>query len=143
MRFEQSRYPLHAAAKAGDLSTVKRLIESHTFAVDTEDNKGRTALHYAVTLQKADVSEFLIRNGSLVDAMDFAEVSPAHIAAEYGVLAQISLLWQRGAEWTIMDKFGKTPFDVACEHGHLQVSSWGGAGGMDTQCDYPVIAANF
>lgn len=57
------------------LDTLKQLIELGC-SVNNSDQQGRTALHYAVDLENAEIIKFLLENGADPDAKDTTGSSP-------------------------------------------------------------------
>jgi ankyrin repeat protein len=66
--FGQSYIPpaLHEAARRGDMSQVRNLVESGTDPNLLDDNK-KTALQHAVENQHFGVAEYLLRRGGTLD----------------------------------------------------------------------------
>lgn len=60
------------ASKAGDLDTVRRIIQSHPHTVNCRDLDGRhsSALHFAAGYNRIAVVEFLLENGADVSKAD-------------------------------------------------------------------------
>uniref|UniRef100_A0A914E8N8 SH3 domain-containing protein n=1 Tax=Acrobeloides nanus TaxID=290746 RepID=A0A914E8N8_9BILA len=119
--YEEKNYPLHFAAKMGNSILLEKLLKSNYFKVDMEDQKGRTALHYAVQNACADVTIILLNYWANVDANDYMETSPAHLAVQVDQINQVLLLIKHGAEFFAKDKYGKTPFNIACEYGYIKI----------------------
>lgn len=108
--------PLHRAAYAGALESVRLLIEAGASlaAVDSSFGDLRTPLHKA---RSVDVALLLV-DGSDLEACDKDGATPLHVAAETGNLDVIDLLMERGACVEVVDKRGRTPAHRAAERGH-------------------------
>ncbi|VDM40376.1 unnamed protein product [Toxocara canis] len=105
----------------GNTIMARTLLESRVVWVDEEDSKGRTALHYAVQHNNAELTSLLLANGANVDAVDYAGSSAAHFACKHGIIDAVNLLAYYKADLCAVDKSGKTPFDLACEHGRAKM----------------------
>ncbi|CAD6190643.1 unnamed protein product [Caenorhabditis auriculariae] len=108
---------LHSAVQMGNSVMVADILAAKTVWVDEEDNKGKTALHYAMEQSCSDIAASLLKGGANVDCVDYEGVSPCHIACKEGMLDNFDLLFYRHADICAIDKSGKTPFDLACEYG--------------------------
>ena len=79
---ENQRTFLHKASKAGNLPTVKYLIQIGA-QIDAKDANEYTPLLAAVNGNNLEVVKYLIDNGALIDAGDVDGDTPLHIAT-YG-----------------------------------------------------------
>ncbi|CAG8569587.1 11220_t:CDS:2 [Racocetra fulgida] len=66
----------------------------------------------------SDIVEFLLDNGSDVNAADEAYWTPLHIAVSTGNLAVTEKLLQLGATVNAQNEMGLTPLHLACEEGY-------------------------
>ena len=57
-----------------------------------------------------------------VDPVDETNLTPLHLAAEYGQAAVAELLLQANASPTAVDKSGKTPADIAKVNWHPELA---------------------
>ncbi|CAL4932429.1 unnamed protein product [Urochloa decumbens] len=71
--------PFMASAQSGDISTVKYLLD-HGGDLMKADERGRTALHYAVCTGSSTVTEFLLSKGIPVD-IDCGHGTPLYHAS--------------------------------------------------------------
>ena len=89
--------PLHMAAQTGILVEVKQLIIGG-YDVNQRDGKyGSTPLHQAVLFGHENIVEFLIAEGSDVNAQNSAGFSPLYLAQEKGYGSIVTLLAKHGA----------------------------------------------
>ncbi len=68
-------YPLHAAATAGDVAAIDRLLASGV-EVDARDAEGRTALLAATHANQDEAARAMIEAGADVNAKDAINDSP-------------------------------------------------------------------
>ena len=68
-------------------------------AVNSSDSlsNGRTLLHLAATINTTAVLELLLRHFSCIDCVDNHGITPAFLAAEHGLVDNLALLVNRGA----------------------------------------------
>jgi ankyrin repeat protein len=93
---------LRAASERGDLRTVERLISAGS-DVNSFDELGMTALHYAVREEHTDVVEFLVKHGADVNAHHEESIGNTPLGEVAGncSLAIATLLVNAGADPTI------------------------------------------
>lgn len=139
---ERGDTPLHVAARAGQVATVRELA-SHGARLDARDAQGRTPLELALIHGKTqaaaallaagaaldpqaalwnlvqtgvsdrDSFDFLIRRGADPDQPDDRGQSPLHRAVSLGHLETVRRLLSRGAQVNRPDGAGRTPLDLA------------------------------
>ncbi len=108
--------PLAAAARAGDVAEVRRLLAAG-HAVDGDRRQGGTPLWHACAgdapaAQRIAAADALLAAGASVRRSD-AGAPPLHAAAMRGPLALVELLIRRGAlEWQD-DSKGRSPIHAA------------------------------
>ena len=109
--------PLHRAAVKGDVELVKSLLEKGA-EVDSRDDAGRTALHYATGAAfgnkspdwKADTTTLLLDKGANISAQDNIGWTPLHYAAFLLNKDMVQYLIKKGADLDIVDERGFTPY---------------------------------
>lgn len=85
------------AAKSGDESAVRALLEKHV-NVDAAEPDGTTALHWSVRAGDLPLSELLLRGGANVNAMNRYGITPLSLAAQAGNAPMIGILIKAGAD---------------------------------------------
>ena len=129
-------YPLHEAAKAGDLNSVNHFITVHMADVDAKDNDGDTPLHDAAAWLHGDASvvSILIAAGAEVNAKNNDDDTPLHYAARLqwdSDASVVSVLIAAGAEVNAKNSYGNTPLHYAARNPHASVVSVLIAAGAD------------
>ena len=124
------KYPLHVAARYGDINTIRRLLDSRVNVNETlkyqldediiQDTK-RTSLHEACFCGNIGVAELLIKHGAKVNIVSNIG-SPLHCAS-HGNLSVVNLLLKHGANPWIKNHFGATPLHVALENKNYIIAS--------------------
>ncbi len=109
---------LIAAASAGDVATLRRLLDSAT-PVDARDERRRTALLAATHANRVDAAQLLIERGADVNAKDDIEDSPFLYAGAQGRLEILQLTLRAGADLTSTNRYGGTALIPAAHHGHV------------------------
>ena len=107
----------------GQIEDVKRLIkcgaEANSKSLLMIDPS--IPLHFAAEGGNPEVVEFLINNGSAIDARDMCDWTPLHKASRNGHLKVVQLLVQNGAELDAKTLHSRTPIDIASENGHRDI----------------------
>ncbi|XP_056587104.1 poly [ADP-ribose] polymerase tankyrase-1 isoform X3 [Triplophysa dalaica] len=104
---------LFEACRNGDVSRVKRLVDSVN--VNAKDMAGRksTPLHFAAGFGRKDVVEHLLQTGANVHARDDGGLIPLHNACSFGHAEVVSLLLCQGADPNSRDNWNYTPLHEA------------------------------
>uniref|UniRef100_A0A1B6J7T6 Uncharacterized protein n=2 Tax=Homalodisca TaxID=139475 RepID=A0A1B6J7T6_9HEMI len=104
-----------------DESRVRALLSKGT-CVDTRDNAGYTALHYAVRKGNINMCKLLLSAGASVNAVTKAgQATPLHRAAMAGHVDIVMTLLKSGADPLAKDAEGRTAADRALESQHNDV----------------------
>lgn len=110
---------LLAAAQAGDLTQVRRLLDGGA-PVDSRDSRQRTALLLATRANHVDVARLLIERGADVNAQDDQQDSPFLYAGAEGRLQILRLTLAAGADLASTNRYGGTALIPAAHHGHVE-----------------------
>jgi ankyrin repeat protein len=111
--------PLHVAAREGPPASVSALIQAGADVnARTRDRAaGATPLHFAAN---PEIIAALIKAGADINARIIGEVfagaTPLHIAAQSGSPADVEALLDAGADGSLANDEGKTPFDLIKEN---------------------------
>ncbi len=79
---------------------------------------GRTALHWAATVNNCEVICALLVNGTSKDIQDQRDMTPLLLAAREGCRDAVKILLNAGADREIPDDKGRLPRDIALERCH-------------------------
>ena len=110
--------PLIAAAKAGDLTSVRSLLAQGD-GMNEADNLGRTALWYAADQGHNEIVQLLVEQGADKEKSDTSKRSPLFMACCFGRLEVARYLLEQGANREKATVIGWTPLHVAADNGHL------------------------
>lgn len=124
---DEGRSPLHYAARRGNMELAKyflKLVPSH--AVHQADHHGKTAFHYAMESKRVAILDILQSGGIDIGRKDGQGRSVLHQAALHhnveAVKRVIAIAGVIGQQLMIeKDISGKTPFQLAREHGAMSV----------------------
>lgn len=113
---------IHTAAKAGDLTKIKELIESQPQLIDSRDENGRAPLYWACREGHEDVAVFLINRGAEINIKDKNSVAPLHYAAIKGLERVTHLLIDKGADVNVQSGSGYTPLHYAAHYSQPEIA---------------------
>jgi ankyrin repeat protein len=101
-----STHSIRDAAHAGDLDSIKRLLEEREDRVREPGASGMQPLHFAAD---AATAEILMGYGAAVDARTDRNETPLHFAARGGHKDVAEVLLRYGADLHAVDNRGETP----------------------------------
>jgi len=110
---------LVVAAEAGDLATLRRLLDTGT-PVDARDGRRRTALLAATHANQVEAARLLIQRGADVNAKDELQDSPFLYAGARGRLEILRLTLAAGADLKSTNRYGGTALIPAAHYGHVE-----------------------
>ena len=130
------------AADFGWYDVVDLMANYQSVDITSTDINGRGLFHYASANGHVEVVELLSTCEELdPDAKDNTENTALHEASRAGSLEVVQVLLEIGASKEIQNNDGKTPFQVACDNGNLDVaSSLSGKTITDLESSLPVWA---
>ena len=128
--------PLHRAIAKGNYAMFKMLIEE--FGADPYQGF-QNALSYAAQCGQYEIANYVVqwtdkdegvhKIDEILNSIDQSGKTSLHHACEHGHLRIVQLLISRSADTEIVEKkisedvcLGRTPFDVACAYGHVDVA---------------------
>ena len=114
----QHQPPVSDAARADDLTAVRKLIKEHA-DVNTAANDGSSALLWAAYRSNAEMTKTLLAAGAAVDAANHYGVTPLLQASRNGDVEVIRALLDAGAEPTRWHPEGETPLMAASRTGRV------------------------
>ncbi|XP_042861941.1 26S proteasome non-ATPase regulatory subunit 10-like isoform X2 [Penaeus japonicus] len=117
-RSDESRDPLHEAAKGGQEAVVETLLNFGA-QVNAKNRGGETPLHWASLNGHHAVAETLLEKGGEVNAKAKDGRTAMHLAAWKGHTAVLEVLREGGADVDAADGKGVTPLHKAASLGHL------------------------
>ena len=113
----QQATPLHNAALAGSLASVKALLAAGA-KLGVQDNHGETPLHRAATGGHVELIKFFLERGMDPNFRDRQRQTALHQAAEKGQAAAVKFLLENKADPTLVDVGGMTPLQRAERYQH-------------------------
>ena len=116
VKIDKTSLLLHRAARRGDRTMVRMLIEARV-SVEDVDECGRTALHLAAQGGHVAVIGMLHQERASIDHADNEGKTPLHAAAERGSDAAVDMLVRLGANVKKFTRDRKTALDFAVERG--------------------------
>ena len=111
---------LHAAASAGDVDSIRRLIAEGA-GLDDRDDGGRTPVMAATIARQTDAVRVLLEAGADVDIRDDRLDNPFLYAGAEGLLDILRLANEAGADPAITNRYGGVAVIPASERGHVEV----------------------
>ncbi len=111
-------FPVHEAARDGDLNSLRTLIRDNRELINRKTNKSLAPLHLAVTGGHFEATKFLVESGADINlmGMDFKPRTPLMLAAEKGDRKTVEFLLEKGADPHILTGEGNNVLYSAREH---------------------------
>ena len=106
-------FPIHEAARVGDVEQIKFLFKSSPDLVNATDEKGMTPLHVAAGKKQTNAAQVLLALGAKVNARADSGVTPLHIAVRRGDTDMTRLLLANRASANVRDSFDTPPLLLA------------------------------
>jgi|EP00670_Eutreptiella_braarudii_P007077 ankyrin repeat protein len=113
---------LHECVRAGDLNGVQKHL-SHGTSPDKKDEKGISALHYAVGVNRLDILKCLMDARADPKVTDGQGNTLLHYAAGYGHVQTTDYFLQCGLPVNAANNAGETPLDLAVRNNHASTVS--------------------
>ena len=112
---ESGLAPLHCAAAAGQVDSIKALVEAGALQfLSAPDIEGITPLHYAANEGAAEAVDYLLELGADTNAVDADGWCPLHVAARSGDVMTLKSLMRWYKDKNIKTSDGSTALHVAC-----------------------------
>ncbi|MBN1515387.1 ankyrin repeat domain-containing protein [Candidatus Sumerlaeota bacterium] len=118
----QPNLALLDAARTSNLTGIMRQLERGANVNYRELGSGATALHMTAYGGYNRETDYLIKHGADVNALDTDRWTPLHAAAYQGHEAAVRMLIQAGAVVDARAESGHTPLHLAAQMGHLDVA---------------------
>ena len=123
--------PMLRAVNRGAESALMEM-RKHPIDMECMDDEGQSLLHGAARNGYHEIARHLMEDhlpdgrSPNVKALgpnlrDNYDLTPLHDASQRGDLAVTAVLLEKGADASLVDKFGRTPFMVAWQYGHDNV----------------------
>ncbi|XP_051113792.1 protein VAPYRIN-like [Andrographis paniculata] len=111
---------VYMAARGGDAEVLGLLLVKGGSADAAVD--GEAPLHAAVAGRRRDCVRLLLGNGAKADAQSARDgETPLHVAARIGDEQMVRMLLSKGGDKYVINKAGRTAYDVAAENGHARL----------------------
>lgn len=108
---------IHEAIRAGDLASLQKHLANGT-SPDIKDEKGISALHYAVGVNRLDMLKVLMDAKADPKVVDNQGNTLLHYAAGYGHVQTTDYFLQCGLPVNATNQAGETPLDLALRNNH-------------------------
>ncbi len=113
---------IHKAAREGDLTKVKDLLQADPALLEIKNENGKTPLHFAAEGGNPEVIQFLLERGAEINAQNIAGETPLHYAAGWGHLEAVKLLLDKKADGTLLTEEGDSALHYLRFVGHPEVA---------------------
>jgi ankyrin repeat protein len=118
---KDERFAIFKACETGDVATLKTYLDKEGYEADYA-KQGYPLLHTAVENAQINMTEFLLKRGADVHAIDFIWKREAiHAASRLGYISLVSLLLDYGANVDARTIYGCTPLRFAYSNGDLEM----------------------
>jgi len=115
--------PLAGAARAGDLSAIRRLVQAGADLNEASGVNDWTPLHHAIHKNQPGSVRLLLELGADVNAPSPQGVTPLMMAAGYGYDPIVRTLLDYHADPSLKDAHGETALSHA-RHGATDIDRW-------------------
>ena len=133
---------LHAAGYEGSSTKkVKEILQNKVVNVNSKDEQGKTALHYACQKGQFEIVKILINRGADINIQTISKKTPLHLATKKGKFEIVKFLLSKGALVNAKTKFGTQPLHMAAENGYCEIAETLIDHGADVDCK--IIELNF
>ena len=112
--------PLILAARLAIEGVVEELIQAEA-DINASDESGKSALHWAASVNNVDAVNTLLAHGANRDAQDLKDETPLFLACREGSYQAAKALLDHCANRDIMDHMDRLPKDVAQERLHEDI----------------------
>jgi hypothetical protein len=113
---------MNECIRAGDLAAVQKHL-ANGISPDLKDDKGISALHYAVGVNRLDILKALMDAKADPKAVDAQGNTLLHYAAGYGHVQTTEYFLQCGLPVNATNQAGETPLDLALRNNHASTVS--------------------
>ena len=110
-------YPIHEAARIGDLEQITYLFKTFPDLVNSTDEKANTPLHVAAANSQFRAAQVLLGLGAKVNHRNDLGQTPLHLAARAGEIGLVQLLLTNRADVNLADNLGSSPLLAAVQSG--------------------------
>ena len=117
---KEYNFPVHSAARTGDLETLKLLLENNA-QIDCTNIMSETPLFLAAENNNLEVIEFLMDHGADLDRYNINVITPIMAAAIEGHADVVGLLVSKGANIDLCDKDDRSLLYHAAEANKVKV----------------------
>lgn len=140
----QSDFPLHDAARRGDLAALQAALAEQPDLLSSKDARDNTLLHVAAAAGQLSVVELLLQRGARLEAPGEAHRTPLLAAARGGDLSVVQRLLEAGADVDARDEIGKPALFWALAEGRHQMAKLLRAHGArgDSGMMFAVVSGN-
>lgn len=111
----QVLYPIHEAARVGDVEQIKFLFKTSPDLIDATDEKGLTPLHTAAAHRQFRAADTLLSLRAKVNARADSGLTPLHVAVRQSDLRMVGLFLTNLATVNARDNFQNTPLLLAVQ----------------------------
>jgi len=108
-------YPIHEAARIGDVEQIKFLFKSFPDLVEATDEKGMTPLHITAANKQLAAAQALVGFRARISARSDTGQTPLHLAARAGDVKLVQLLLTNHADVNARDSADATPLLAATQ----------------------------
>ncbi|CEP09250.1 hypothetical protein [Parasitella parasitica] len=114
---------IQQAAYEGKLYIVQQMVEKENSLVNSFDQDGRNALHWAASGGHADIVNYLIAMGAIVNSQDKdAQWTPLMIAVSAGHLEVVKILLQNQADPALENDTKQTALHYAASKNRIDIA---------------------
>nr|PJZ93408.1 hypothetical protein CH379_08030 [Leptospira ellisii] len=121
--FADAKYELFEEIRNANLKKAEAILAEDPYLLEQPDNRGRSAVFYAIESGKPEVLKFVLERKTSVDEADNSGDYPIHAAAKIPDHKMMELVLTKDSNLDYLNRNGENALDLATDYGNVQVAA--------------------